>query len=57
MKHGDFITHLHIYIFNFIEVELIYSAELISSVQQNDSVIHIYIFFSYSFPLWFIKGC
>ena len=46
MKHGDFIIHLHIYILNFIEVKLIYSAELISSVQQNDSVIHIYIFFS-----------
>ena len=26
MNHGYFITHLHVYIFNFIEVELIYSA-------------------------------
>ena len=30
---------------------------LISTVQKNDSAIHIYIYsFSYSFPLWFITG-
>ena len=40
-----FLLLLKIY---FIEVELIYNV-LISAVQQNDSVIHIYIYsFSYS---------
>ena len=29
---------------------------LISAVQQSDSVMHICIIFSYSFPLWFITG-
>ena len=29
---------------------------LISTVQQSDSVIHIYTFFLHSFPLWFIPG-
>ena len=48
--------------FNLIEVQLIYNVMLISSVEQSDSVIHIYyiiiyfFFFSYSFPLWFITG-
>lgn len=41
--------------FNVIEVQLIYSAVLISVVQQSDSVIHIYPF-SYSFPWWVITG-
>ena len=40
--------------FNVIEVELVYNVVLISAVQQNESVIHMYV--SYSFPLWFITG-
>ena len=43
------------FFFNFIEVELIYNAVLISAVQQSNSVIHIHSF-SYSSPLWFITG-
>ena len=43
------------FIFNFIEVWLIYYVVLTSAVQQSDSAIHIYSF-SYSFPLWFITG-
>ena len=41
---------------NFTEIRLIYNVVLISSVQQNDSLIYIntYFFFPYSFPLWFI---
>ena len=50
---------VYIYMFliikNFVEVYLIYSV-LISTVYQSDSVIHIYTFFSYSSPLWFITG-
>lgn len=33
---------------------LIYCVVLVSAVKQKDSVIRIYIFFTYSFPLWFI---
>ena len=42
----------------FVEVYLIYGVVLISAVRQSDSVIHIYIIYSflYSFPLWFIIG-
>ena len=29
---------------------------LISSVQQSDSVVCIYVFFSFSFPSWFVTG-
>ena len=35
---------------------MIYNVVLISAVQQNESVIHTYILFLYSFPLWFISG-
>ena len=35
----------HISFFYFIEVELICNVVLISSVQESDSVIHIYSFF------------
>ena len=41
------------YFFSFIEVWLIYS--VLTSV-QNDSVIHIYIFFLIFFPLWLITA-
>ena len=54
----DDLSHYFIflnYFLHFIEVQLIYNV-LISAVQQSDSVIHMYIFFSYSFPLWFITG-
>ena len=38
--------------FKFIGVQLIYNVVLVSSVQQSDSVIHIYMHsFSDSFPL------
>ena len=40
----------------FIQVESIYIVVFISAVQQSDSVIHIYTFFLYSSPLWFITG-
>ena len=48
-----------LFLIYFIEVYLIYNVVLISTIQQSDSVIHIYIYtypFSYSFPLWFITG-
>ena len=34
---------IYLFIFSFIEAELIYNAVLISSVQQSDSIIHVYI--------------
>ena len=34
----------------FIEVQLIYNVVLVSGVQQSDSDIYTYIFFSDSFP-------
>ena len=39
---------------NFIEVESIYNVALPPAVQQSDSVIHEYLYFSYYFPLWLI---
>ena len=33
-----------LFVYLFVEVELIYSVVLVSGVQQSDSVIHIYIF-------------
>ena len=44
---------------HFVELQLIYNVVLVSDIQQNDSVIYIYVYtyiypFSYSFPLWFI---
>ena len=36
-------VYLFVYFFSFIEAELIYNAVLISSVQQSDSIIHVYI--------------
>ena len=42
-------------LFTFIEVSVIYSVVLISTVQQNESVIHVYTLL-YSFPLWFVIG-
>ena len=41
--------------FFLIKVYLMYNVVLISAVQQNNSVIHIYSFL-YSFPLCFITG-
>ena len=38
-------------LFNFIEVQLIYSVVLISAVQQDDSVIHTYTFFFILFSI------
>ena len=35
---------------------VVYNAVLITSLQQSDSVIHIYTFFFYYFPWWFIMG-
>ena len=40
----------------FIDVESIFSVVLISAVQPRDSVIHVCILFSDSFPLWFVAG-
>ena len=55
-KPGRTACALHLFFF-LIEVQLIYSVVLVAAVQQNDSVIHTYIYpFSYSFPLWFITG-
>ena len=38
-------------LFDFIEVQLIYNVALISAVQQNDSVIHIYTLFFIFFSI------
>ena len=38
-----------LFVYFFIEVELIYNVVLVSSVQQSDSVIHIYILFQILF--------
>ena len=35
-------------------LQVIYNIVLVSGVQQNDSVIHVSIFFSDSFPIWVI---
>ena len=40
----------------FIDIELIHSIVLISAIQRSDSVIHVYVPFSDSFPVWFIAG-
>ena len=40
------VTFFVIFFLKFIEVQLIYNIVLISTVQQNDSVIHMYAFFS-----------
>ena len=47
------------FLMHFVELQLIYNVVLVSDIQQNDSVIYIYVYtyiypFSYSFPLWFI---
>ena len=42
--------------FFFLEVELIYSVVLITTVQQSDSVTRVYTFFSIFFSIWFITG-
>ena len=49
-----FFFFLTFYFFDlfFIRVELIYSVESISAVQQSDPVTHIYILFSYDLPSW-----
>ena len=41
--HHNLLKELFVVLVNFIEVELIYSLVLISTVQQSDSVIHIYV--------------
>ena len=46
-----------IYLFIFIEVKLICNIVLVSGVQQSDSVIYIYIFFSDYFPLQVTTRC
>ena len=40
-------------IFNIVVLR---NAVLISAVQLSDLVMHVYILFLYSFPLWFITG-
>ena len=40
-----------IHIISFIDVQLLYNVVLVSGVQQSDSVIHLCIYFSGSFPL------
>ena len=40
-----FLFFILFYLFIFIDVQLIYKVELVSCVQQSDSVIHIYILF------------
>ena len=42
--HHNLLKELFVVLVNFIEVELIYSLVLISTVQQSDSVIHMYTF-------------
>ena len=44
------------FFFFFIEVELIYNIVLVSTVQQSDSVIHVYTFFLVFFSIRFITG-
>lgn len=39
-----------------IGISLIYNTVLISAVYQRDSVIHLYTFLKYFFPLWLISG-
>ena len=51
-----FFLHLSLIFFFYWSIELIYNVVPISAVQQSDSVIHIYSFFNYYFPLWFIPG-
>ena len=53
-RNGMYKTELFFYIKKkvyFIEVQLIYNVVLISTVQQSDSVIHIYIFFFIFFSI------
>ena len=38
--------------FNVIEVELVYNVVLISAVQQNESVIHMYCFIFFSIVVY-----
>ena len=43
-------------LFLFLKKKLIYDVVLITVLHQSDSVLHIYSFCKYSFPLWFIIG-
>ena len=49
------LLHGSIYFF-FIEVQLIYNVVLVSGIEQSDSITHTCMFFSDSFPLYFIIG-
>ena len=52
--HHNLLKELFVVLVNFIEVELIYSLVLISTVQQSDSVIHIYVYILLHVLFWMV---
>ena len=48
------VVFMYIYLFLLTPPQLIYNIVLVSGVPQSDSVIHIHMYFSDSFPLYII---